>query len=230
MLSGGVTVPAYTTYTEGDHRHLINDSKAKMMFISNKELFSKCLPAIKNNKQIKNIFSYEKINNATNKNIIYIEDVWKEKIKRKNIKLKIKENDPACIIYTSGTSGVPKGVILTHKAIRYNLIGSLDIFRNINFSNEKYISFLPLSHSYEHTAGQFMPLLTSSQIFYAENMDKLFTNFKEVNPTYIAAVPRFYEAIYKKILNKFYKNKILEKLFSFNLKLGRKIYLIQKKF
>ena len=230
MLSGGVTVPAYTTYTEGDHRHLINDSKAKMMFISNKELFSKCLPAIKNNKQIKNIFSYEKINNATNKNIIYIEDVWKEKIKRKNIKLKIKENDPACIIYTSGTSGVPKGVILTHKAIRYNLIGSLDIFRNINFSNEKYISFLPLSHSYEHTAGQFMPLLTSSQIFYAENMDKLFTNFKEVNPTYIAAVPRFYEAIYKKILNNFSKNKILEKLFSFNLKLGRKIYLNQKKF
>ena len=201
-----------------------------MMFISNKELFSKCLPAIKNNKQIKNIFSYEKINNATNKNIIYIEDVWKEKIKRKNIKLKIKENDPACIIYTSGTSGVPKGVILTHKAIRCNLIGSLDIFRNINFSNEKYISFLPLSHSYEHTAGQFMPLLTSSQIFYAENMDKLFTNFKEVNPTYIAAVPRFYEAIYKKILNNFSKNKILEKLFSFNLKLGRKIYLNQKKF
>ena len=75
-----------------------------------------------------------------------------------------------------------------------------------------------------------MPLLTSSQIFYAENMDKLFTNFKEVNPTYIAAVPRFYEAIYKKILNNFSKNKILEKLFSFNLKLGRKIYLNQKKF
>jgi len=106
----------------------------------------------------------------------------------------------------------------------------LDIFKNINFNNERYISFLPLSHSYEHTAGQFMPLLTSSEIFYAENMDKLFTNFKEVNPTYIAAVPRFYEAIYKKILNNFSKNKILEKIFNINLSLGKKIYLNQKKF
>ena len=140
------------------------------------------------------------------------------------------EDDPACIIYTSGTSGIPKGVILTHKSICSNLIGSLDIFKNINFNNERYISFLPLSHSYEHTAGQFMPLLTSSEIFYAENMDKLFTNFKEVNPTYIAAVPRFYEAIYKKILNNFSKNKILEKIFNINLSLGKKIYLNQKKF
>ena len=104
-------------------------------------------------------------------------------------------NGGCCSINTNKL-GTTKLVIIGLKSIRSNLIGSLDIFKNINFYNEKYISFLPLSHSYEHTAGQFMPLLTSSEIFYAENMDKLFTNFKEVNPTYIAAVPRFYEAIY----------------------------------
>ena len=229
MLAGGVTVPAYTTYTKKDYEYLIKDSKAKIVFVSNKKLFLNFLPAIKNYKQIRNIFSYEKINHDINKKIIFIEELWKEKIKKEDANIKIKEDDPACIIYTSGTSGVPKGVILTHKAIRSNLIGSLDIFEKINFNNERYISFLPLSHSYEHTAGQFMPLLTSSEIFYAENMDKLFTNFKEVNPTYIAAVPRFYEAIYKKILNNFSKNKILEKLFNFNLSLGKKIYLNQKK-
>jgi len=230
MLAGGITVPAYTTYTKKDYEYLIKDSQAKTVFISNKKLFLNFLPVIKNNKQIKNIFSYEKISHGVNENIIYIEDLWKKKIKNEDVKIKITEDDPACIIYTSGTSGIPKGVILTHKAILSNLIGSLDIFKNINFNNEKYISFLPLSHSYEHTAGQFLPLLTSSEIFYAENMDKLFTNFKEVNPTYIAAVPRFYEAIYKKILNNFSKNKILEKLFNFNLNLGKKIYLNQKKF
>jgi len=229
MHAGGITVPAYTTYTKKDYEYLVKNSEAKMAFISNKKLFLNFLPAIKNNKQIKNIFSYEKIIQDVNENIIFLEDVWKDKIKKENVKIKITEDDPACIIYTSGTSGVPKGVILTHKSIRSNLIGSLDIFKDINFNNERYISFLPLSHSYEHTAGQFMPLLTSSEIFYAENLDKLFVNFKEVNPTYIAAVPRFYEAIYKKILNNFSKNKILERIFNINLSLGKKIYLNQKK-
>jgi len=131
MLAGGITVPAYTTYTKKDYEYLIKDSQAKTVFISNKKLFLNFLPVIKNNKQIKNIFSYEKISHGVNENIIYIEDLWKEKIKNEDIKIKITEDDPACIIYTSGTSGVPKGVILTHKSIRSNLIGSLDIFKNI---------------------------------------------------------------------------------------------------
>ena len=227
MLAGGITVPAYTTYTIKDHEYLIKDSNAKFAFISNKKLFLNFLPAIKNGK-IKSIFSYEKINLGLNENIIFIEDVWKGKIKKK-INIKVNKNDPACIIYTSGTSGKPKGVVLTHKSIRSNLIGSLDIFKNINFYNEKYISFLPLSHSYEHTAGQFIPLLTSSEIYYSENLEKLFANFKEINPTYIAAVPRFYEAIYKKIINNFSNKKFLEKVFKINLELGKKIYLNKKK-
>ena len=83
MLAGGITVPAYTTYTKKDYEYLIKDSQAKMVFISNKKLFLNFLPAIKNNKQIKNIFSYEKISHGVNENIIFIEDLWKEKIKKK---------------------------------------------------------------------------------------------------------------------------------------------------
>ena len=72
-------------------------------------------------------------------------------------------------------------------------------------------------------------MLTSSEIYYAENLEKLFANFKEINPTYIAAVPRFYEAIYKKIINNFSNKKFLEKVFKINLELGKKIYLNKKK-
>ena len=133
MLAGGITVPAYTTYTKKDYEYLIKDSQAKTVFISNKKLFLNFLPVIKKNKQIKNIFSYEKINHGVNKNIIYIEDLWRDNVKKENIKIRITEDDAACIIYTSGTSGIPKGVILTHKAILANLIGSLDIFKKYKF-------------------------------------------------------------------------------------------------
>ena len=80
MLAGGITVPAYTTYTKKDYEYLIKDSQAKMMFVSNQKLFLNILPTLKKNKQIKNIFSFERILNSMNANIIFIDEVWKDKI------------------------------------------------------------------------------------------------------------------------------------------------------
>ena len=108
MASGGVTVPAYTTYTKKDYQYLIKDCQAKILFISNEQILLNILPAIKNNKKIKSIFSYKNINQIIDKRIINLESIWNEKVEKRSNKLNIFEDDPACIIYTSGTSGVPK--------------------------------------------------------------------------------------------------------------------------
>ena len=97
-----------------------------------------------------------------------------------NFDINIKGSDLSTIIYTSGTSGYPKGVMLSHSTIIHNCYAAYELLKDFNFSNERFLSFLPLSHSYEHTAGQFLPVAVSSQIFYAENLEKLFTNFKNV--------------------------------------------------
>ena len=232
MAAGAISVPAYTTYTEEDFKYIINDSEAKLAFISNQNLFETFIKAAENKKEIKNIITFEKIKYKKKiKKIIYVEEIYKKKNNIKKNKTNNKKTDDACIIYTSGTSGKPKGVVLTHKSILSNLRGSIDVFKKSILKNEKFISFLPLSHSYEHTAGQFFPVAISSEIFYAENLDKLFTNIKEVNPTIISAVPRLYETIYKKILNSILKKNILiQKLFKINQKLGKIRYEEPKKY
>ena len=232
MAAGAISVPAYTTYTEEDFKYIINDSEAKLAFISNQNLFETFIKAAENKKEIKNIITFEKIKYKKKiKKIIYVEEIYKKKNNIKKNKTNNKKTDDACIIYTSGTSGKPKGVVLTHKSILSNLRGSIDVFKKSILKNEKFISFLPLSHSYEHTAGQFFPVAISSEIFYAENLDKLFTNIKEVNPTIISAVPRLYETIYKKILNSILKKNILiQKLFKINQKLGKIRYEEPKRY
>ena len=232
MASGCITVPAYTTYTKKDFEYIIDDSEAKLAFISNQNLFNNFIQAAKNKKKLKNIITFKKINyKKKKKKVIYVEEIYKSKNSSKFKINKKNKNDDACIIYTSGTSGKPKGVVLTHKSIISNLIGSIDVFKSAPLKNERFISFLPLSHAYEHTAGQFLPVAVAAQIFYAESLEKLFTNLKEVNPTIISAVPRLLETIYKKILNNILQKKtLIQKLFKINCELGKMKYENPKKY
>ena len=131
------------------------------------------------------------------------------------------ENDISSIIYTSGTTGNPKGVVLTHKSIMHNLLGALEVMSDFKLKDEKLISFLPLSHSYERMAGLYFPILICAEIFFCSSLDKLLNEIKEVQPTILSAVPRFYENIYKKIklqINKsnFFTSFILKKIFNYN--------------
>src|SRR5205085_7563161 len=105
----------------------------------------------------------------------------------------------ACIIYTSGTGGAPKGVLLSHRNIIANCRGAYRLLEMLGLGDEKFLSFLPLSHSYEHTAGMFFPISIGAEIYFAEGADTLAANLVEVRPTIMTAVPRLYETMHQRI-------------------------------
>jgi long-chain acyl-CoA synthetase len=138
---------------------------------------------------------------------------------------RLKRGDPCCFIYTSGTGGVPRGVVLTHGSILCNLMGCYHLLRDFGLGDEVFLSFLPLSHSYEHTAGQFLPISLGAQIYYAEHVDKLIDDMAAVRPTLMLAVPRLYDVMHQRIMRSVDKTTGLRRrLFDRALALGRKRY------
>ncbi len=224
MLSDGITVPAYTTYAENDYNYILNDCTPSIIFVSNIEQFNKLKNIIKDKKFIKKIFSFEKLPN------VEIEYINLEELIQNNIKKKLpihkslaSRKDPSCIIYTSGTQGNPKGVILSHGGILNNCEGAIDILKPLLTKEQpRFLTWLPLSHSYEHTV-QFVQITVAARIFYAESIDKLVKNMSDCSPEIMTAVPRFYQNLYQKINASFKKATGLKKNLIFKmLELGLK--------
>ena len=181
MLANGITVPAYTTYTENDYKYLIEDCQPSIIIVSNDEMHKKLINIIKEKIFIKKVITFEKIKNADyeNKYLDFdsiIKNDLQERDKIKNLNLK--RNSPACIIYTSGTGGNPKGVILSHGGILNNLEGANEILKPLIDKRPIFLTWLPLSHSYEHTV-QFAQIATGAKVFYAEKIEKLLDNISE---------------------------------------------------
>ena len=223
MLSDGITVPAYTTYAENDYNYILNDCTPSVIFVSNNEQFNKLKNIIKDKNFIKKIFSFEKL---TNIEIEYINLKDLIQNNKKNIpihKSLASRKDPSCIIYTSGTQGNPKGVILSHGGILNNCEGAIDILKPLLSKEQpRFLTWLPLSHSYEHTV-QFVQITVAARIFYAESIDKLVKNMSDCSPEIMTAVPRFYQNLYQKINASFKKAKGLKKKLIFKmLELGLK--------
>ena len=223
MLSDGITVPAYTTYAENDYNYILNDCTPSVIFVSNNEQFNKLKNIIKDKKFIKKIFSFEKL---TNIEIEYINLKDLIQNNKKNIpihKSLASRKDPSCIIYTSGTQGNPKGVILSHGGILNNCEGAIDILKPLLSKEQpRFLTWLPLSHSYEHTV-QFVQITVAARIFYAESIDKLVKNMGDCSPEIMTAVPRFYQNLYQKINASFKKATGLKKKLVFKmLELGLK--------
>ncbi len=223
MLSYGVTVPAYTTYTERDYEYLINDCKPSVIIVSDQFQYDKIKNIVKKNYFIKLIITFDDVK-SDYQNIINIKKIFdKEKYEKKNLKnLKLERTDLACIIYTSGTQGNPKGVMLSHGGILNNCEGSYNLLKEIILSEPKFLTWLPLSHSYEHTV-QFVQINVGAKIYYAESIEKLIKNMGECNPDIMTAVPRFYQNLYQKINSSFNKEKGFKKfLINKTLILGKK--------
>jgi long-chain acyl-CoA synthetase len=232
MLSELITVPTYTTYSEKDYEYIIEDCEPSIVVVSNQIQYDKIKNIIKQKSLNLTIFSFEKLNinidEYTNLNHLFFD---LDKVDKSIPKINIKRKDPACIIYTSGTQGNPKGVILSHGGILNNCEGAFDLLKPITAKRTRFLTWLPLSHSYEHTV-QFVQVSIAAKIFYSESIDKLIKNMNECKPQIMTAVPRFYQNLYQKINASFTKTQGFKKfLINKMLELGiKKIRVIKLSF
>jgi long-chain acyl-CoA synthetase len=218
MNAGGISVPIFTTYSPNDYEYILNDCKPSLIIVSNNDQHKKIKDYV--NFHVQKIISFEEIE----KESLLIRDILSEKNYEKKINQSLKRNMPACIIYTSGTSGNPKGVILSHGGILSNCEGAVELLEPlIKKKDPVFLTWLPLSHSYEHTV-QFIQIIIGAKIFYAESLEKLISNMVIARPTIMTAVPRFYQNLFTKINISFEKqNGVKKKLINKTLELGKKM-------
>ncbi len=217
MNAGGISVPIFTTYSANDYEYILNDCKPSLVFVSNQNQFDKIKKFIRSDVKI---VSFEKINTDS----LLIKEILNEEVNEKIVNKDLKRNMPACIIYTSGTSGKPKGVVLSHGGILSNCEGAVELLEVLTKKKDPvFLTWLPLSHSYEHTV-QFIQIIVGAKVFYAESLEKLISNMGIARPTIMTAVPRFYQNLYTKINMNFEKQSGLKrKLINQTLDLGKKI-------
>tara|TARA_B110000116_G_scaffold240295_1_gene228250 strand:+ start:16 stop:1692 length:1677 start_codon:yes stop_codon:yes gene_type:complete len=223
MNAGGISVPIFTTYSSNDYEYILNDCKPSLIIVSNNSQFQK----IKNyiNLDIQKIISFEKIETKS----LLMQNILNENYYKEIINDNLKRNMPACIIYTSGTSGNPKGVVLSHGGILSNCEDAVELLKPLTEKkNPIFLTWLPLSHSYEHTV-QFIQIILGAEVYYAESLEKLIPNMGLAKPTIMTAVPRFYQNLFTKININFEKQKgIKKKIINTTLNLGKKILRKEK--
>ncbi|MDC1207319.1 AMP-binding protein [Candidatus Pelagibacter ubique] len=224
MLSEGITVPAYTTYVERDYEYIIDDCTPTVLIISDKTQYLKVKNIIPKKKFIKKIIFFDVIEEFDQELHVSINQIFANKnFNSLNFsELKIQRKDIACIIYTSGTQGNPKGVVLSHGGILNNCEGALGLLKEFVSKKPKFLTWLPLSHSYEHTV-QFVQIVVGAKVFYAESIEKLIKNMENCSPEIMTAVPRFYQNLHQKINTNFSKATGIKRfLINQTIKLGNK--------
>jgi len=231
MAAGAVTVPAYTTNTEGDHLHILDNSGAAAVVVSTRALAERVLPAAFRSPDVRFVIVMDEIKLQQQPHFDVL--TWRQVMDRgeadhTNIRAAAQAlslDTLACLIYTSGTGGAPKGVMLSHRAILANIRGAVDVLSELPGGEEVFLSFLPLSHAYEHTVGQFLPIAIGAEIYYAGSVDRVATDLREIRPTVFSAVPRFYEVLRQRILQGISKQGGLpERFFNWTLAIGRRRY------
>ena len=217
---GAVDVPIYPTISAEDYKYIFNDAELKYCFVSDRELFEK-VNSIKNEvPSLKHIYSFEQLDGIDHWTKFLAEGEGKEDAEVEAIMKTIVEDDLATLIYTSGTTGVPKGVMLSHKNLVSNSLSCIE--RLPVDSNGKSLSFLPICHVYERMLV-YLYMITGVSIYFAESMETIGDNLREVKPEVFTAVPRLLEKVYDKIVAKGSELTGIKKtLFFWALDLGEK--------
>ena len=207
MAAGAVTVPTYTTNTERDHQHILDDSGARAVIVSTQKLAKNLLPAAIRSNSCEHVIGIEPLPGGQSGNVEYHD--WSALVAGSKgdaaacaASATFARHDLACIIYTSGTGGAPRGVMLHHGAVLHNVEGCTALIaEDFGWGDEVFLSFLPASHAYEHTGGQLFPIGLGAEIYYSEGLEKLASNIEEVKPTIMVVVPRLFEVLRQRILN-----------------------------
>lgn len=229
MIAGGITVPAYVTNTTDDHRHILENVQARLVIVSTLALAERVMPAAARASQPPTLICLEPPRLAQAPGFAVLD--WQQVLAMgadthqamRDRAARLRRDDTACIIHTSGTGGAPRGVMLSHGALLADCLGAHALLRDLGLGDQVFLSFLPLSHSYEHTVGLIFPLSIGATIAYAESLDQLAANMAEVRPTIMTAVPRLYESMRARILGALRRQGgAKEKLFLATLRLGTK--------
>jgi long-chain acyl-CoA synthetase len=208
MAAGMVTVPTYVTNTERDHLHILENSGAKAVIVASAKLAKPLLPAVFRADAAEHVISLEPLRQAQAGTVAFHEwsalfggDAAAARAAVEARQREVTRGDLACLIYTSGTGGSPRGVMLHHGSILANVAGAARIIaEDFGWEDERFLSFLPLSHAYEHTGGQFLPIGLGAEIWYAESLEKLAANIEESRPTIMVVVPRLFEVLRTRIM------------------------------
>ena len=213
MAAGCITVPTYTTNTRRDHAHILDNSGARAVFVSTEKLLVPLVGAIAQTGLVEHVIGIDDLKRQQSGSFEY--HFWNTLITgdaaaaRAAVDARIagiERDDTACLIYTSGTGGAPRGVMQHHGAILCNAAGAAEVLINdFGLTEERFLSFLPLSHAYEHTGGQYLPIGVGAEIFYAEGLEKLASNIEETRPTLMVVVPRLFEVLRTRIIKQIEK-------------------------
>jgi long-chain acyl-CoA synthetase len=207
MAAGCVTVPTYTTNTTRDHAHILGNSGAKAVIVSNDRLAKTLVPAVLTSADCRHVIGMEPIRAGQSPEWIKCHS-WSKLASEEGDTQAVEKrsaettrDDLACIIYTSGTGGAPRGVMQHHGSLLHNIAGATDVISSdFGWDDEIFLSFLPASHALEHTGGQLFPIGLGAQIYYAESLEKLASNIEETRPTIMIVVPRLFEMLRARIL------------------------------
>ena len=218
-----IAVPNYITYTSRDFEHILNDSKPKGLIVSNKNLLDTVLIASKKiNFELQFIICFDRFDNSNIPNLSFYDDLIEDTSIKPDKYLSIQRKDPASIIYTSGTQGLPKGVVLSHGGILSNCEGAYELLQTLKGPDLTFLTWLPLSHSYEHVV-QFVTLMMEAKVFYNKSIETLLPTIKIAKPHIMTAVPRFYNNLFAKMqINLKTQSQFKQNLFNQAILLGTK--------
>ena len=210
IINGIVTVPVYTSMTADQICFILQHSGAKLCFTSNKLVTSKVLSVLNQLNELRSVITFNKTETGDGKTTYLYDELYsQDNISSYSYEDAInylhsisgnqKITDLLTIIYTSGTTGHPKGVCLTHGNLLANIRQCNQAFEI--YRNDRFLSFLPLAHSYERTAGYYVPLSGGARIYYADSIDSISTQMTEVKPTLMLCVPMLFERIRQRLFS-----------------------------